>query len=142
MLQRLLPLTVLLAACAAGPANDSPPPQWIVGKYHYAGSGVVAKKFPWDAKGDLVLDRDAQYTLSFSVHINDDNGGDTDTDESYGSYRVVGDRLILEPANEGDSDDPQELEIRGHTLVPRLPWAARLALKGFHVPNPEFVKSD
>ncbi|HEX6559979.1 MAG TPA: hypothetical protein VF021_10965 [Longimicrobiales bacterium] len=141
MFKRWLPLVALLAGCAAKQA-DGPPPSWIVGKYHYAGNGTVAGKFPWQAKSDLLLDRDGQYTLSVSVHIDDEKGGDTDTDESYGTYFVDGDKLILEPAHEDDSDDAEQFEIRGHHLVPRLPWPARLALKGFRIPDPVFVKTE
>lgn len=138
-----LPTCLLVAAgCAASPANDAPPPAWIVGKYAYSGNGVVAKKFPWDAKADLLLEKDGQYTMSVSVHVNDDNGGDTDTDESYGTYYVDGGKVVLEPGNADDSDHTEELEIRGRRLVPKLPWTARMALKGFKIPDPEFVKSE
>lgn len=141
MFKRMLPIIVLLAGCAAKPA-DGPPPSWIIGKYHYSGSGTVARKFPWQAKSDLVLDRDGQYTLSVSVYIKDEKGGDTDTDESYGMYFVDGDKLILQPAHEDDSDQVEQFEIRGDRLVPKIRWPARLALKGFRIPDPVFVKTD
>jgi hypothetical protein len=141
MLKRLLPVAALLVACS-GHHSDSPPPDWIIGKYHYSGNGTVAGKFPWKAQSNLVLDHDGQYTLSTSVHINDEKGGDTDSDESYGTYYVDGAKLILEPANDDDDGDPEEFEIRGRHLVPKIPWAARLALKGFKIENPEFVKSE
>ena len=140
MLKHIVPI-LLLAGCAA--TNDrTPPPEWIFGKYHYSGSGTVAGKFPWQAKSDLVLDRDGQYTLSVNVHIDDEGGGDSDTDETYGSYYVEGDKLILEPANEEDHGDAEEFEIRGRQLVPQISWTARLALKGFKVPDPVFVKTE
>lgn len=141
MFKRLLPLIGLMLGCVTG-NQDAPPPSWIIGKYHYAGNGVVAGKFPWDAKSDLVLDHDGQYTLSVTVHINDEKGGDTDSDESYGSYWVDEGRLILDPANDDDDGKTEEFEIHGKRLVPKIPWPARLALKGFKIPNPEFVKSD
>ena len=141
MYQRILPVVLLLTACAAGNNADAPPPEWIVGKYHYSGSGKVAGKFPWEAKSDLVLDHDGQYTLSVSVHISDSKGGDTDEDESYGSYYVDGDRLILHPADEQGSDEDAFL-IRGNRLVPKIGWPARLAMKGFRVSDPVFVKSE
>jgi hypothetical protein len=141
MFKRWLPLAVLLAGCAAKQA-EGPPPAWIVGKYHYAGSGTVAGKFPWQAKSDLVLDRDGQYTLSVSVHIDDEKGGDTDSDDSYGTYFVDGNKLILEPASEDDSDDAEQFEIHGKKLVPRIGWTARLAMRGFKVPSPVFVKTE
>ena len=139
MFKRIIPLTVLLAACAAG-QPETPPPDFIIGKYQYSGSGTVAKKFPWQATASLVLDRDAQYTLSVEVHINDDKGGDTEIDQSYGSYYVDGDRLILQPAND-DEGETEEFEIRGRRLVPKIPWPGRLALKGFKIPDPVFVKT-
>lgn len=139
MLKRMLLLIGLLAACAVND-QDAPPPEWMIGTYHYAGNGSIAKKFPWDAKSDLVLDRDGQYTLSFTMHINDEEGGDTDSEESYGSYYVDGSRLMLEPAN-ADDGAAEEFEIRGRRLAPRIPWPGRLALKGFRIPNPEFVKT-
>lgn len=141
MFKPILPLVVLLAGCAAKQA-DGPPPAWIIGKYHYSATGTVARKFPWEAKSDLVLDSDGQYTLSVSVHITDNKGGDTDTDESYGAYFVEGNKLILQPAHEGDSDHVEQFEIRGNRLIPRFGWAGRLALKGFQVADPVFVKTD
>ena len=140
MFKHIAPL-LLLIGCAAS-TDRTPPPEWIFGKYHYSGSGTVAGKFPWEAKSDLVLDRDGQYTLNVSVYINDEEGGDTDTDETYGSFYVEGDRLVLQPANEEDRGDAEEFEIRGRELVPQIPWAARLALKGFKVPDPVFVKTE
>jgi hypothetical protein len=131
-------LVILLAACAAN-RSDAPPPKWLVGKYHYSGNGTVAKKFPWEAKADLLLEADHQYTLTVSVHINDEKGGDTDSDETYGTYYVDGDKLILEAAND---DDTEEFQISNGRLIPKLPWTAKLALKGFGVSNPVFVKTD
>ena len=139
-LSRFFIPALLLSSCAAAPSGQAPP-AWIVGKYHYAGNGVVAKKFPWDAKSDLVLDRDGQYTLAVAVHINDDEGGDTDTDESYGSYYVQGKKLVLVPAHEGDNDDLDGFEIHGNRLVPELGWGAKLLLKGLKVADPVFVKT-
>jgi len=142
MFKCCLPLVLLLAGCAAKQA-EGPPPAWIVGKYQYSASGTVARKFPWQAKSDLVLDRDGQYTLAFSVHITDEKGGDTDSDDSYGTYYVDGNKLILEPANDQNSDDDvEQLEIEGNRLVPRIGWTARLALRGFRIPDPVFVKTD
>ena len=137
-MKRLLPLLTLLAACVAGRADDTPPPAWIIGTYHYSGSGRVAGKFPWEANSNLVLDKDATFTLTINVHIDDKSGGDSDTDETYGSYYVDGDRLVLEPAND---DDKHEFDIRGRDLVARIPWTGRLALKGLRIPDPVFVKS-
>ena len=142
MLKRLLPYFMLLVTACGTTHSETAPPEWLIGKYHYTGNGRIAKKFPWDAKADLVLDRDAQYTLNVTVHINDEKGGDTDTEDSYGTYRVEGDRLILEPANEDDDGDTEEFEIRGRQLVPKIGWPARLALKGFRIPDPVFVKSE
>jgi hypothetical protein len=141
MFNRALPLLMVVAACGSN-RPETPPPDWLIGKYQYTGNGSVAGKFPWDAKADLVLDRDAQYTLSVNVHISDDEGGDTDTDESYGTYYVSGDRLILEPASEDDDGDTETFRIRGKRLVPELSWTARAALKSFKVPSPVFVKTD
>lgn len=142
MLKKSLPLLLLLtAACGAAQPEEAPPSR-LIGNYHYAGNGKIAGRFPWQAKANLVLDHDRQYTLAVTVHVDDDNGGDADTDESYGTYRVVGDRLILEPVNDKDSGDLDVFEIRGQELVPKLGWPVRLALKGFKVPGPVFVKSD
>lgn len=139
MLKRILSIALLLSACAATPP-DAPPPRWIVGKYQYSGNGIVAGKFPWDAKARLVLDPDAQYTLSVQIHVNDEKGGDTDEDESYGSYYVEGNRLVLLPADENDGG-AEEFVVRNGRLTPKLGWPARLALKGFKVPDPVFVKT-
>lgn len=138
MFKRVLPLLMLLGACGATPP-DQPPPEWVVGTYRYSGSGSVVKKFPWSAKADLVLDRDGQYTLSVTVHVEDEKGGDTDTEEGYGSYYVEGNRVVLQPVDkDGDVD---EFEIQGDRLIPKVGWAARLAMKGFKIPDPVFVKS-
>lgn len=142
MLKRtLLPLLVMIIAACAARTADEPPPSWIVGKYHYSGSGSVAKKFPWDAQSDLLLDRDGQYTLSVTVHI-EDKEGSTNHNESYGSYYVDGTRLVLQPASEDDDDGEQKFDIRGKQLVPEIKWTARLALKGLRIPSPVFVKTD
>jgi hypothetical protein len=140
MFKQILPAVALLLACSS-PGYEAPPPDWVVGTYRYSGSGTVAKKFPWKAKADLVLDRDAQYTLSVEVHLDDAKGGDTDSESSYGSYYVEGNRLVLQPVAD-DGGDNEEFEIRGRTLVPQINWAARLALKGFQIPDPVFVKTD
>ena len=87
MFKRLFPL-VLVAACAAAPGDRPPPPESVIGTYRYSASGSVAGKFPWDAQSDLVLDRDGQFTLKFTVHIDDKEGGDTDSDES-GGHRYL-----------------------------------------------------
>lgn len=139
MLKRTLPIIILMLACTAT-GSDAPPPDWVIGTYRYSGSGKVANKFPWEAKANLVLDRDGQYTLAIEVHLDDAKGGDTDSSSSYGSYYVAGNRLVLLPVN--DDGDTDEFEIRGHTLVPRINWAGRLALKGFKIPDPEFVKTE
>jgi hypothetical protein len=141
MFNKIIPLVLLMAACAAK-QSDEAPPGWIVGKYHYSGNGSVAKKFPWDAESDLVLDHDGQYTLSVRVRVNADKGKDEDEHESYGTFYVDGERLMLQPANEDDSGDTEEFRIAGKRLVPKLPWTARLALKGFRIPAPVFVKTD
>lgn len=140
MLKRILPpLVIFVAACAAR-SSDEPPPSWIVGKYHYSGNGQVAHKFPWDAQSDLVLDRDGQYTLSVTVHI-EDKEGSTNHNETYGSYYVDGTKLVLQPADDDHGDD-QSFEIRGKQLVPEIKWTGRLALKGLKIPAPIFVKTD
>src|SRR3954463_9828831 len=137
----LLVLAIAFAGCNAASPNNAPPPQWLVGKYHYSASGTLVRKFPWDAKMDLVLERDGQYTMSVDVHIDDDNGGDTDVDESYGSYYVDGDKVVLQSAK-SDDDDSGELQIRGRKLILKMPWTARMAFKGLHIPAPEFVKTE
>lgn len=144
MIKRILSLPPLLAAmllgaCAAGTADDRTPPEWLIGSHQYSGSGVIAKKFPWRAEAVLVLDRDRRYTLTVTGHIEDDDGGDSDTDESYGSYEVRGDRVVLFPVR-GDEFDG--LLMQNGRLVLHLPWPARLVMRGFRVPAPVFVKTD
>jgi hypothetical protein len=141
MFKRILPL-VLVAACAAAPGDHPPPPESVIGTYRYSASGSVAGKFPWDAQSDLVLDRDGQFTLRFTVHIDDKEGGDTDSDEDYGSYYVEGDVLTLEPADGSDSEKGFTFNIIGNRLEPNLPWPERAVLKGFRIPDPVFVKAD
>ena len=131
-------ILLAVAACSVNKGDDTAPPEWVIGTYQYSGNGSIAKKFPWEAKADLVLERDGQYTLGVTVHVDDEKGGDTDSDESYGSYRVEGSRLILEPVND---DDQEVFDIRGDRLVPKLGWPTRLALKGFRIADPVFVKT-
>ena len=133
---------MLVAGCAAAPGDHPPPPEYVIGTYRYSASGSVAGKFPWDAQSDLVLDRDGQFTLKFTVHIDDKEGGDTDSDEEYGSYYVEGDVLTLEPAEGSDGDKPLTFNIIGDRLEPKIRWPARVALKGFRIPDPVFVKAD
>lgn len=142
MFKRSLPYVLLMLAACSASQPETKPPEWLIGTYQYSGNGRIAKKFPWEAQGNLVLDHDGQYTLRVTVHVNDEKGGDTDSDESYGTYRVQGSKLVLQPANEDDDGDVEEFEIRGHQLVPRFPWPVRMALKGFRIEDPVFVKSD
>lgn len=134
----VLPLALMIVSACGATQSDGAPPDWLIGKYHYSGNGTIAKRFPWDAKADLVLDRDKQYTLKVTVHINDDEGGDTDEDESYGTYYVSGDRLVLQPVD----GDEETFDIHGRKLVPRIGWPARMALKGMKIGDPVFVKSE
>src|SRR5215216_3430609 len=141
MFKQIIPLVMVCSACTATD-SDVPPPEWLVGQYQYSGNGTFARKFPWQAKADLVLDKDGQYTFTMNVHINDEKGGDTDADESYGTYRVDGNRLVLKPADGDESGDTHEFEIRGRRLIPKFGWPTRLAMRGFRIPDPQFVKSE
>lgn len=137
MKQISLALAVLvLTACAGTHADDAPPPEHVIGKYSYQEKGTLAKH-PWNVAAALVLERDAQYTLDLRIDID----GDDDHETSYGSYRVDGDRLILDPADGSEYDDLEEFTIQDDRLVPRLGWGAKLVLKGLKV-NPVFVKAD
>lgn len=140
MIKRMLPFVVLMA-CTSAPPDHAAPPDSVVGTYRYTGSGTVVGKFPWTAESDLVLDHDGQYTLTFTVHIDDEKGGDADTDEDYGSFYVDGDRIVLEPAGD-DAGSNMVLAMNGKRLEPTLGWPARLAMKGFRIPSPVFVKTD
>lgn len=128
--------TLLLVAACAGAHNDAAPPSELVGKYTYQDRGTLAKH-PWNVNVGLVLDADAQYTLDLRIHIDEDDEHET----SYGTYSVVGDKLILDPADGSEYDDFDEFTIEGNRLVPKLGWGARLALKGLKL-NPVFVKAD
>ena len=125
----------LLSSCAAA-GNDQPPPEHLLGKYTYQDTGRLAKR-PWAVEAALVLERDAQYTLD--VNLNVDN--DDEHESSYGSYRVKGDMLILDPAHENKDSEAHEFLIEGDRLTPKLGWGARMALKGLKI-NPVFVKAD
>jgi hypothetical protein len=124
-----------LLACA-GTRADQVPPEHVIGKYEYAGSGSVAKH-AWRANAELILDRDAQYTMDIRFRIADEDEHET----GYGTYRVRGDKVILEPADGTEMDDFDEFTIQNNRLVPKLGWPARLALKGLKV-NPVFVKAE
>jgi hypothetical protein len=126
---------MLLGGCAAA-APDQPPPDYIVGKYTFQDKGTVAKH-PWYVDAVLVLERDAQYTIELNFNIDDDDEHET----SYGTYRVQDNQLLLDPADESDSDDFNEFTIAGNRLTPKLGWGARLALKGLKV-HPVFVKAE
>jgi hypothetical protein len=129
-------LTALALAACAGTHTEEAPPEHLIGKYAYQGKGTLVKH-PWTVNAALVLERDAQYTLDLRVHIEDDDEHET----SYGTYRVQGDKLILDPADGSSYDDFDEFAIEGDRLVPKLGWGARLAFKGLKV-NPVFVKAD
>jgi hypothetical protein len=124
-----------LAACA-GTNADQVPPDHVIGKYAYLGAGSIAKH-AWNANAVLILERDAQYTLDLRFHVDDEDEHET----SYGTYRVSGDKLILEPADGTEMDGLDEFTIQGNRLVPRFAWPAKLALKGLKV-NPVFVKAE
>jgi hypothetical protein len=126
----------LVAGCSAA-GDDQPPPEHVIGKYVYQDTGRLAKH-PWTVNAALVLERDAQYTLELNFNIDNDDEHDT----SYGTYRVVGDKLLLDPADETDGHGEfDEFTIAGDRLTPRLGWGARLALKGLKA-KPVFVKAE
>jgi hypothetical protein len=131
-----LALTALALAGCAGTHSEQAPPEHLIGKYAYQGKGTVAN-VPWAVDAALVLERNAQYTLDLRLNIDDDDEHET----GYGSYRVEGDKLILEPADESNYDDFDEFTIEGDRLVPKLGWGAKLALKGLKV-DPVFVKAE
>lgn len=124
----------LVSSCAA--AGNDQPPEHLIGKYTYQDTGRLAKR-PWAVDAVLVLERDAQYTLDVNLDVDNDD----EHESSYGSYRVKGDRLILDPAHENKDSEAHEFLIDGDRLTPRLGWGARLALKGLKV-TPVFVKAD
>ncbi len=130
-----LGLALLVAACAAA-EPDQPPPDYIVGKYSYQDKGTIARH-AWYVDAALVLERDAQYTIELNFNIDNDDEHET----SYGTYRVEGTKLLLDPADGHDSDHFNEFTIAGDRLTPKLGWGARLALKGLKV-SPVFVKAE
>lgn len=128
-------LGLLLAGCVAA-GNDAAPPEHILGKYTYQDNGRLAKH-PWTLDAALVLERDAQYTLELNFNIDNDDEHET----TYGTYRVDGNKLILDPADGSEHEAINEFIIEGDRLRPKLGWGSRLALKGLKV-NPVFVKAD
>jgi hypothetical protein len=131
----LIALFGVLASCA-GSRTDQQPPDRVVGKYAFQASGSIAKH-PWNANAVLLLERDAQYTLDFRFLVDDE----TEHETGYGTYRVDGDKLFLEPADGTEMDDLDEFTIQGNRLVPKLAWPAKLLAKGLKV-NPVFVKAE
>ena len=131
-----LSIALMLVAACAGTGPDQPPPDYVIGKYTYQDTGKLAKH-PWKVNASLVLERDAQYTLELNFNIDNDDEHET----SYGTYRVVENKLILDPADGTDYDDFEEFTIEDGRLVPKLGWGARLALKGLKA-NPVFVKAE
>ena len=126
---------LLFTGCAAA-GNDAPPPEHVIGKYTYQDNGRLAKH-PWTVDAALVLERDAQYTLELNFNIDNDD----EHEATYGTYRVDGNKLILDPADGSEHDAINEFTIEGDRLTPKLGWGSRLALKGLKV-NPVFVKAD
>jgi hypothetical protein len=122
-------------ACGANRPED-PPPEHVIGKYRYVGKGSVAKQ-NWDARAELLLERDGQYTLDLRLHIADEDEHET----SFGTYYVTGDKLVLEPADENEHDGFDEFLIRGNRLEPKMGWHTKLGLKALKV-QPVFVKAD
>ena len=132
-------LSVILLMGSAACANtraEAPPPEHVVGKYVYEGTGSIAK-MPWQAKADLLLERDGQYTLDFRLDIDDEKEHET----SYGSFYVEGDKLVLDPADGSDHEDLKEFRIGDRRLTPEFGWTAKVAFKGLKV-DPVFVKAD
>lgn len=136
MTRTTLMLALLALTGCAATGSDQPPPEHVIGKYAFQDKGTLAKH-PWTVNAALVLDRDAQYTLDLRLLVD----GDDEHETSYGTYRVDGDKLILDPADDSNYDDFDEFTIEGDRLVPKLHWPARLALKGLKI-NPVFVKAE
>ena len=128
-------LILSLTACGAN-RPDEPPPEHVIGKYTYVGKGSVAKQ-NWDARAELLLERDGQYTLDLRLHIADEDEHET----SFGTYYVTGDKLVLEPADENEHDGFEEFVIRENRLEPKMGWQAKLGLKALKV-DPVFVKAE
>ena len=133
---KTLALAGLLFTVAACASNRTDPPEHLLGKYVFEDKGSV-RNHPWHVKADLVLERDAQYTLDFRINIKDEN----ENESSYGTFYVDGDKIVLEPADDVDQSDLTEFQIQENRLIPKLGWGARLALKGLKV-KPVFVKAE
>ena len=131
-------LTVLLIVLAGCGTNrpDQPPPERVIGKYKYVGKGSVAKQ-SWDARAELLLEHDGQYTMDLRLHIGDED----EHESSFGTYYVQGDRLVLEPADDEEHDGFNEYIIRGDSLQPKMGWHTKLGLKALKV-QPVFVKAE
>src|SRR5688500_16320138 len=88
---------VLAASCIglvfAGRQDHTP--RWdhsdLKGTYIFEEDGSLMGKFPWNAHVELELQKRGRYTLRVETNID----GETETETSYGRYRSEGDRLVL-----------------------------------------------
>lgn len=105
----------------------------LLGTYRFDAKGNPLGKMPWAANVELELRDGGEYELRVKTEID----GTTETDVSWGTYRVRGDRLVLSAPHDSDRT---EFIIDGGELRLEADWTERLALKAVGVDHASMVK--
>ncbi|HXF94707.1 MAG TPA: hypothetical protein VNI61_01270 [Gemmatimonadales bacterium] len=127
---------ILLSGACGREAARADLPADLSGTYTYVGADTAAL-LPWAARADLMLHPDSSFHFELRLRVKDDNQRKT----ASGTYRVVGDRLVLQSADTGQGEDAFELRIRGDSLVMEVGWVGMAALRLIGVPQPVLGRS-
>jgi hypothetical protein len=133
----LLIATMSLEGCRT--AEGERIPRSLPGTYAYDAGGRVLGH-PWSFDVTLELRRNGRYEMMMTSDID----GDRDVDHERGRYLIREGVLLLDD-DDGDerADEPShKLDIRGDSLVSRMPWGARAALRLAGAPRPILVRRD
>jgi hypothetical protein len=111
------------------PANN----ESVQGTYAFKVDGSLFGKFDWAANVELDLQADGRYELRVKTEAD----GETDTETSWGRYRLNGDRVRLYSANDGDAHD---LTLNGDRLEFNAGFKEAIALRAVGVDDAAFTK--
>jgi|SRR5687768_10789977 len=101
------------------------------GTYVFDATGDVLGKFPWSAHVELSLRDNGRYELRVKTNVD----GTTETETSWGRYRLDGDRIKLY-----SGDDSHEMLINGDRLEFEAGFKEKLALKAVGIGDAAFTK--
>lgn len=108
-------------------------PESVQGTYAFDADGAVFGKFAWNANVQLDLQQDGRYEMRVKTSMN----GETETETSWGRYRVVDGAVELLSAHD---DDAHRLLIDGDRLTFNADFKEKLALKAVGIEDAAFTR--